>query len=244
MLFGFDKDTNLPHLFMKNFGVRFVNLLCNSIVMKHLRIFVFIGLLGLLFSCKDDEAARIAETKRTQKVNDSILGVIDRNWKFNVTPAPPKVAAQLGNWNEWQQFNNELQQKPTGTLDAYRRKVNVLSSKVDGLVNNIPATFNKPQVRSRIAVLITQVKQLQTFIGLETIPDKKVVSLIHAVADNVNSAQVQFDEIIRFSEIPKEEGEEQMIRALDTTRLANPDMMPPQTQGPAPAGHGAGYLKQ
>lgn len=219
--------------------------------MKHLRIFVSFALLAVLFSCNDDAGARIAESQRSQKVNDSILKVIESNWKFDVAPLPPKVAERIGGWNEWEQFNSELQQKPKGSLDAYRRKVKILSTKVDGLVNNIPPFFNKPQVRSRIGVLITQVKQLETFIGLETIPDKKVVGLINAVAANVNSTQKQFDEIIRFSEIPKEDGEEQMIRALDTARLANPDaMMEPQTtmpgqpNRPMPGGHGAGYLKQ
>ena len=178
--------------------------------------------------------------------------MIENSWKFDVAPVSPKVAERISGWNEWEQFNSELQQKPRGSLDAYRRKVKILSTKVDGLVKNIPPFFNKPQVRSRIGVLITQVKQLETFMGLETIPDKKVVGLINAVAANVNSTQKQFDELIRFSEIPKEDGEEQMIRALDTTRLANPDaMMTPEAQGqpgqpnrPAAGGHGAGYLKQ
>ena len=58
---------------MKNFGLRFVNLLCNQIKMKHLRIVIFFGLLAVLFSCKDETDTRVADSQRTQKVNDSIL---------------------------------------------------------------------------------------------------------------------------------------------------------------------------
>ncbi|WP_116789963.1 hypothetical protein [Flavobacterium psychrotrophum] len=220
--------------------------------MKYLRFLLCLGFAALLFSCNDDEKARIAETQRTIKTNDSILKVIAANWKFDLAPPTPKVAESINGWNEWQQFLNELHQKPTGTLDAYRRKTKILVTKADQLMNNIPPFFNKPQIRSRLAVLVTQTRQLYTFMSIETIPDKKVVGIINAITDDLDSTQKQFDEIIRFSEIPKEEGEEQMLRALDTTRLANPDAVMPQTQPNLATpqnkyqsgGHGAGYIKQ
>ena len=184
--------------------------------------------LCLAFSCKDDERLRIIETQRTEKQNDSILKQISAGWHFNVPPLSSRVAPQLANWNEWRQFTAELAQKPSGGLGAYRQKAKNLVNKADQLRVNIPPFFNKPQVRSRIGVVITKVKSLYTYTNLEMIPDKKVAAIIGEVTREVASLQNQFDEIVRFNEIPKEIGEEEMLRALDTVRMANPEAQPYQ----------------
>jgi hypothetical protein len=100
------------------------------------------------------------------------------------------------------------------------------------LKNNVPAFFNKPQVRARMGVLITKIKSLYTYINIETIPDKKVIAIIGEITHEMTALQNQFDEIVRISEIPKEEGEQEMLKALDTTRMANPDAMIPRLGTP------------
>jgi hypothetical protein len=203
--------------------------------MKYLKLIILCCVPVLLFSCKDDEQQRLAETIRTEKHNDSILKIISNNWKFNVPPVSPKVAEKLGSWNEWEQYKNELFQKPTGSLNAYRQKTKNLVNKAGQLRNNIPPFFDKPQVRSRISVLTTKMKSLCTFISLDIIQDKKVTVLINEITHEMTSLQNQFDEIVRFSEIPKEVGEEEMLRALDTVRMANPGAQPqPATITPPP----------
>ena len=187
----------------------------------------------MLFSCKDDETQRLAENLKAEKLNDSILKVIGENWRFNVPPVNAKVAAHLSGWNEWQQFNTELMQKPTGSINAYRQKTKNLVAKADQLKTNIPLFFDKPQVRSRIGVLITKIKSLYTFINIEVIPEKKVVGLIKEITHETTSLQNQMDELIILSEIPKEVGEDEMLRAMDTVRMANPDAQPqPQQSQP------------
>ena len=235
---------------MKNFGLGFVFLRSNIVSMNYLKILALACLSLLVFSCKDDEQQRLAETKRAEQVNDSILKVISRNWHFDVPQPTAKAAQQLAGWNEWEQFNNELQQKPTSTLEAFRRKANVLVTKAEVLKNNIPAFLNKPQVRARLDVVITNIQMIYTYMNIETIPDKKIISLIGSITRELTATQNQVDEIIRVSEIPKEEGEQEMLRAMDTTRLANPDAMntPPQAQPLTPTpqrppGHGA-FMKQ
>jgi hypothetical protein len=222
---------------MKNFGAGFVNLQCKSVPMNYLKILAFAGMSLLVLSCKDDEKLRIIETQRAQKVNDSILKVISNNWHFDVPPPTPKVAQRLSGWNEWEQFNNELHQKPTSTLEAFRRKSKVLVTKANLIRNNIPQFFDKPQVRARLGVVITKIEMIYTYMSIEVIPDKKIITLIHDVTRELDATQTQLDEIIRYSEIPKEEGEQEMLqRALDTTRLADPDAaMPPQAQQLTPA---------
>ncbi len=191
--------------------------------MKYLKLIALCCFSALLFSCKDDEAQRIAETAKAAKLNDSILKVINENWKFNVAPLTPKVAEQIKGWNEWQQYNTELMQKPTGSITAFRQKSKNLVTKSDELKNNIPPFFDKPQVRSRIGVLNTKIKSLYTYINLEVIPEKRVLSLIKEVTHETTSLQNQMNEMIVISEIKKETGEEEMLKALDTVRMANPE---------------------
>jgi len=197
--------------------------------MKYLKFVVLFGLCISLFSCQDDSEKRIAETQRTLKQNDAILKIINSNWKFTVPPPAPKVAGRIAAWNEWQQFATELRQKPTGTINAYLQKSKTLVNKADALKNNLPVFFDKPQVRSRIGVLVTKIKSLYTFISIENIPADKVVKIIGEINHEVDALQNQLDELVRISEIPKEEGEIEMLqRARDTTRLANPGTMPQQ----------------
>lgn len=200
--------------------------------MKYLKLIMLCCFSAVLFSCKDDDAQRRAETIRTEKQNDSILKVISENWRFNVPPVTDKVAAQLSGWNEWQQFSSELMQKPTGSLTAYRQKAKNLVVKTEQLKTNIPGFFDKPQVRSRISVLDTKVKSLYTYINVAVIPDKKVVALIKEITHETTSLQNQMNELIIISEIPKEAGEEEMLKALDTVRMANPDLQPQPSSTP------------
>jgi hypothetical protein len=201
--------------------------------MKYLKILFFFGLSMALLSCEDDDKQRIAETQRTQKQNDSIIKVISANWKFDVPAPTQKVAQRISSWNEWAQFNKELRQKPAGNaINAYLQKTKTLVKKADLLKNNIPLFFDKPQVRSRMGVLITKIKSLYTYMNIEVIPAKKVLTIIGEVTHEMDALQNQLDEIVRISEIPKEQGEQEMLRALDTTRMANPDAMIPKLASP------------
>lgn len=197
--------------------------------MKYFKIALLCCLSIAIVSCEDEEK-RQAETIKAARQNDSILKIISSNWKFSIPAPTPKVQQRISTWNEWTQFKSELMQKPTGGIAAYRQKTKNLVNKADQLRNNIPLMFDKPQVRSRLGVLITKTKQLYTFLNLQVIQDVKVLSLLGEITNETISVQNQLDEIIRISEIPKEMGEEEMLRALDTVRMANPDRMPQPEQ--------------
>ena len=91
---------------------------------------------------------------------------------------------------------------------------------------NIPLTFNKPEVKSRIAVLVTKINAINLFINLDDIPAQKIVSLVADVNEEMLSLTRQMDEIIRKNAIPKEEGESDMIRMLDTARAIPNKIVP------------------
>ncbi len=179
-----------------------------------------------LLSCQDDEKQRLAEAKKTEQRNDSILKVVGSNWHFDVPPPTKKVKDQIDDWSQWQQFTNELSQKPTGTLTAYKQKAENLINKVAEVKTTIPPLFDEPQVRGRLTVLDTKIKSLYTYMTLDVVQCDKVLLLIGEITEETVALHKQFDEIIHISEIPKEIGEEQMLRARDTTRMANPDNIP------------------
>jgi hypothetical protein len=130
-------------------------------------------------------------------------------------------------WNEWRIFLSELNQKPKSTIGAFQKKAKELSKKAADLNNNIPIAYNKPEVKSRIAVLISKVNALNLFINLDEIPYQKVVALVTEINIQLVSLQTQLDEIVRKSTIPKEEGESDLIQMLDTSRaIPNRQILP------------------
>lgn len=130
----------------------------------------------------------------------------------------------------WGLFVNELNQKPKTSIGAFQKKAKNLSKKVIALRVNIPAKFNKPEIKSRISVLITKINAINLFINLSEIPDQKVIALVQEVNIEILSLSQQMDEIIRKENIPAEEGESDMIRMLDTSRaiptMRNPNIYP------------------
>ncbi|MUV05374.1 hypothetical protein GN157_16790 [Flavobacterium rakeshii] len=194
--------------------------------MKYLKLIILFCFTTLALSCNDDEKIREAEALRAKEQSEAILKVISENWKFNVPAVTPRVKTKLDGWNEWHSFKSELTDKPTGSLTAYRNKVKAIAEKADELNKNIPPFFDKPQVKSRIMVVVTKIRTLYTYINLDVVQKDKIVSAIGEISKETISLQNQLDELVKLSEIPKEKGEEDLLKALDTIRMANPDMIP------------------
>ena len=194
--------------------------------MKYI-VAVLAGFSLFLFSCNNKDEREIEYQKSLQQ-RDSVFAIINSNWKFDIPSVSPKVQSKIQNWEEWRQFKQELAQKPKSTLNAFKLKTITLVKKSDSLTNNIPVIFNTPAVKSRLSTLNTKVKSLETFISLDYIPTKKVISLIHEVSEEVMSVQTQMDEILYKMEIPKEIGETEMLQALDTVRRARANFSEPK----------------
>lgn len=178
-------------------------------------------LIGLLFiSCSDSKDQK-NESLKAAKKNEIIFKAIMKKWNFSFPIGRPEIQTTLANWNDWAQFKKELEQTPKTTLNAFQLKTKNIALKSDSLYVNIPEKFNIPQVKSRISTLSTKINALETYINLQEIPQKKVFSLIDEINAEINGLYNQWDEIIIKQAIPKEFGEENMLKALDTTRFAN-----------------------
>jgi hypothetical protein len=175
-------------------------------------------LVFVLHSCKDKNGKRLAENEKEIQKKEVIFSNINKGWVFYDTPINTTSEASVASWDEFRQFLGELAQKPKKTIGAFQQKATALSKKVMMLNDNIPPQFNKPQIRSRIATLITKVRLLDLFIHLDNIPDKKVILLVSEINNELASLQRQMDKIVEKNKIPLEEGESELMKMMDTAR--------------------------
>jgi len=182
------------------------------------KISLFLLLIFVLNSCQNENEKRLAEQQKEAKKNEKIFNNINKGWVFIDEPINEVSEKNESSWNEWRDFLKEIGEKPRKTIGAFQKKSTAISKKAMALNNNIPAEFNLPQIRSRISILITKVKMMDLFIHLSTIPDEKVTFLIGEINKDLISLERQMDKIVEKSKIPKEEGEEDFLRMLDTTR--------------------------
>ncbi|MDQ6528406.1 hypothetical protein [Flavobacterium sp. LHD-85] len=190
------------------------------------QISLFLLLTTVLFSCQNENEKRLAENAKEAKKKEAIFNNINKGWTFLDEPINEISESQLNSWTEWREFMKEIGEKPRKTIGAFQKKSAAISKKAMALNNNIPAQFNQPQIKSRISILITKIKMLDLFIHLSKIPDDKVVFLIQEINKELISLERQMDKIVEKAKIPKEQGEEDFLRMLDTTR-AIPSSAPP-----------------
>lgn len=185
------------------------------------------------YSCKKNNEKRRAENVKETQKKELIFSNIDKGWVFHDQPINTVSEASLSSWSEWRIFLTELSQKPKKTIGAFQQKSQMLSKKAMALNDNIPAEYNKPQIKSRIATLITKVRLLDLFIHLDNIPDKKVTLLVSEINIELVSLQRQMDKIVEKSKIPLEEGESDLMKMRDTTRAipnVKPDLNLPRVE--------------
>lgn len=208
----------------------FLIYLCNFVSNIYKMKLVFSCLFLVLFltlSCQNNKEQRLIETAKEAKKQEIIFDYINKGWNFNAKPLNPASQGLVEMWNEWRIFLIELNQKPKSTIGAFQKKAIELSKKAADLNNNIPVAYNKPEVKSRIAVLISKINSLNMFLNLDKIQDKKVVALVLEINIQLISLQSQLDEIVRKNTIPKEEGESDLIQMLDTSRaIPNRQILP------------------
>lgn len=193
------------------------------------KLVFFLLSITLLIACQDDEKQRSIEQLKEQTKQEQIFNIINKNWNFNGRALNSSSQMLTQNWAEWRTFLNEINQKPKSSIGAFKKKAKTLSRKAIELNYNIPETYNKPEVKSRISAITTKINSLNLFINLHSIPEKKVIALIPEINQELQSLQLQFAEIDQKNQIKMEDGEEDMIKMLDTARAipsTNPNKIP------------------
>jgi hypothetical protein len=173
----------------------------------------------LFFSCKQNEE-QVLLVEKMEKKNRESFEQINKAWQLNIPVTSPEVRGVLNQWQDWKNFEEELQQKPKSSISAFKQKVLNLVTKSTTLHTNVPANFNVPQVRSRIVALQTKILALDTYFSLDVVPHEKVQNLIAAINKELNAFYMQCEEIVIKNRIPTEIGEPKIISISDTTRNA------------------------
>ncbi|WP_395063313.1 hypothetical protein [Flavobacterium sp.] len=182
------------------------------------KIISFLVLIVFVVSCKDNTEELKLEQVKEAKKKEVVFDNINKGWIFNIAPVEPTTQSRINGWMEWRNFLTEINQKPKSSIGAFQKKAATLSKKVMDLTTTIPPEFNKPQVKARIAVVTTKVKSMDLFIHLNQIPDVKVVKLVGEINMEIEYLQLQLEEIVKRSQIPKEDGEPDFSKMRDTTR--------------------------
>lgn len=193
--------------------------------MKHSWLAIII-LAIITWSCQKDEAKLKLEQEKEAKKRELIFANIDKNWTFSGQAINVTSQTLTQSWAEWRVFLKELSQKPKSSIGAFQKKAKTLSKRALELNNNIPVAYNKPEVRSRISAIITKANSLNLYINLNNIPDDKVAKIIPEINQEVQALQLQLAEIDQISRIKMEDGEEDMIKMLDTARAISVEKAP------------------
>ena len=178
--------------------------------------FLYVSLFSIiLISCKKEERLQqaIANQKEIQK-RDSIFSVINKAWHFSIIDFKPKTQAIVNNWNQWLSFQDELSQKPTRTLSAFRQKTKDIVNKTRELDKNIPEIFDIPEIKSRLLALNSKAEMLSLYFDLDVIPEKKVEIVLFDMNEEIKSIQNKMERIVLRSHKYFEEGEEEMLKSL------------------------------
>ncbi len=171
----------------------------------------------ILFSCQD-EKQREVEIARDLKKREVVFESVSKNWSFQTQPINPSSQNALSTWKEWRDLMREFSQKPQSSITAFQKKAKNLTTLAAKLPTTMPAIYDIPEMKSRISVLLTKINSLNLYINLDVITDQKVHQVIDEVNSELLSVQKQMDEIDRKGRIPREEGESEMIKMLDTSR--------------------------
>lgn len=182
------------------------------------RLFFILSIALFFVSCKDNNTKRLAENKKEVARKEVLFKKINESWVFYDTPINEASESIVGTWNELRVFMDELAQKPKKSIGAFQQKAKAIANAAKQLDKNIPIQFDKPQIKGRIATVITKASMLNLYINLDRIPEKKVIQMISETNRELAALQREMDKIVEKSKIPEEEGEADLKRMLDSSR--------------------------
>lgn len=194
---------------------------------------IYFGLLSILLltlsSCKDNTLELQQNQVKLQAYNDSVFKVVDAKWNFKVPAVTQSVADDIQDWKQWFEFQEELKLKPVSSINAFQKKAEQLNTLMSALPNSLPVAFDQPEIKARLTVLVNTFNFIDMYLKVDPIPIQPINELLPQVNKQLVSLVQKMDEIKIKSAIPKEIGEEEMLRAMDTIRYANPIAQPKPT---------------
>lgn len=174
----------------------------------------------LLFfaSCEDRDAQRKVATQKDILRQDAFFKELNKSWNFTVVTPDPLAQQSLINWQQWNLFIAELNAKPVSSISAFRKKAAKLTTKAVALQNTIPLKFATPEIKSRIAAVVSGIQMLDMYLSVQQPPIDRIKPLFAEINSSMYGLNTQFTEIAKRELVPMEKGESELLRMLDTTR--------------------------
>jgi hypothetical protein len=192
-------------------------------MMMNLKSLLILILWTFTLACQQTDEQKLVQQQKAQAARNLVLSEIKSGWHFHTPHLRPDTQDKLRNWAELRQFNSEIMQTPGSSIGGFQQKAKSLSKKALELNKSIPAEFDKPEVKSRIAALTTKINQINLYLNIREIPAKKISTLVADADDAWSALYREMNEIIQKSKIPLEEGESDILMMQDPSR-AIPDL--------------------
>lgn len=183
--------------------------------MKKIVLFI---LVSVLLSCTDQDVFRKEEARKAELKREEVYEVIRENWNFMPADFTEEAYNIVEQWPEWNNFYNELLQKPQTDIGAFQRKTRTLVTQSESLQSTIPEVFNVTEIQSRFKVLETKLKMLKMYITIDDIDTEDIVRTVNEINVEVESIVSRMKTILDKNNIQREEGEAEMLQSLDSLR--------------------------
>jgi len=178
------------------------------------KIFVLVVCCFAVF-CTDNANVLREEAKKTAIKRKEIVEDISEKWDFKPVDFSQESYNIIQQWAEWNNFYNELLQKPQTDINAFHRKTTQLVKQVENLQTTIPETFNETEIQSRFSVLGAKFKMLKIYITLEDISTEKIIQILAEINTEIESIVNRIKTIIEKDKLQYEENEIQMLQSLN-----------------------------
>lgn len=175
-----------------------------------------------VFSCQQKDNTQQSLNESVMQHNDSVFAFLETNWHFQIRQSSNELQNILQEWKIWQEFTQELAIKPVTSIGAYQNKIKVLDNKLTSLTYlKYPEALNTPDIKARITVLSTSIKNLNMFLQLNPIDLDKVELSLNQVNENLDILLSQMQNNLSKPAIHSSSTAD-FDQLLDTVRRANP----------------------
>jgi len=171
--------------------------------------------------CTDNANILREEAKKTSIKRKEILDVISEKWDFKPADFSQESYNIIQQWAEWNNFYNELLQKPQTDISAFHRKTTQLVKQVENLQTTIPETFNKTEIQSRLSVLEAKFKILKIYITLDDISSEKIIQILTEINAEIESIVNRIKTILEKDKFQYEKSEIEMLQSLNSPQNSN-----------------------
>lgn len=178
----------------------------------------------LLFSCQEKDKMQQSLKDRALLHQDSVFNFLEDSWHFTLKQPSSELNQILEQWKIWQEFTQELEIKPVTSIRAFQNQIKVIDNKLQSLIYlKYPEQLDTADIKARITVLSTSLKNLNMFLHLQHIEIDKIQYALDQVNENLDILMTQMQNNLSKPTLHTPNSTSDVELLLDTVRRANPN---------------------